>query len=84
MSLLARTVTSRLVGRQSVTKTVGLAATRAYTSHSQLPEEHRMIFEMCRSFADDQLSPNAGEWDLKHEFPKDAVTQLVRIYAKVM
>lgn len=48
----------------------------SYTTHSQLPEEHRMIWEMCRSFADSELAPNAGEWDQKHEFPQAAVEQL--------
>ena len=43
-----------------------------------LPEEHRMIYEMCRKFADEELAPNAHEWDKKHSFPKEAVTQLVR------
>lgn len=48
-----------------------------YTTHSQLPEEHRMVYEMCRNFADNELAPHAGEWDQKHEFPKEAVTKLV-------
>eukprot|EP00980_Cylindrotheca_fusiformis_P007818 scaffold1669_cov129-Cylindrotheca_fusiformis.AAC.29 len=52
------------------------AACRSITSHSQLPEEHKMIYDMCRKFADEELAPNAGEWDKKHEFPKDAITQL--------
>jgi butyryl-CoA dehydrogenase len=51
-------------------------ASRSITSHSQLPEEHKMIHEMCRRFADEELAPNAGQWDQKHEFPMDAVTQL--------
>ena len=51
---------------------------RHYTTHSQLPEEHQMIYEMCRKFADEELAPNAGEWDKKHTFPTDAVSQLVR------
>lgn len=51
-------------------------AARSITSHSQLPEEHKMIYEMCRKFADEELAPNAGKWDQKHEFPTDAVTQL--------
>ncbi len=50
---------------------------RMYTTYSQLPEEHQMIYEMCRKFADEELAPNAGKWDQKHEFPTDAVTQLV-------
>jgi len=53
------------------------SAMRKYTTHSQLPEEHRMVYEMCRKFADEELAPHAGEWDKKHEFPKEAVTKLV-------
>ena len=52
---------------------------RQYTTHSQLPEEHQMIHEMCRKFADEELAPNAREWDQKHMFPQDAVSQLVRM-----
>ena len=48
-----------------------------YTTHSQLPEEHQMIHEMCRKFADEELAPNAGEWDKHHSFPKDAIGKLV-------
>ena len=51
---------------------------RHYTTHSQLPEEHQMIYDMCRKFADEELAPNAGKWDKEHSFPKDAVSQLVR------
>ena len=50
---------------------------RSVTTHAQLPEEHRMVYEMCRKFADEVLAPQAGTWDQKHEFPKDAVQQLV-------
>jgi len=35
-----------------------------------------MIYDMCRKFADEELAPNAGEWDKKHQFPRDAVNQL--------
>ena len=51
-----------------------------YTTYSQLPSEHQMVYEMCRKFADEELAPNAGEWDKKHEFPKEAVDKLVRTY----
>ena len=53
---------------------------RAYTTHSQLPSEHQMVYEMCRKFADEELSPNAGEWDKEHKFPTDAVDKLVSVY----
>eukprot|EP00566_Odontella_aurita_P012073 CAMPEP_0113538074 /NCGR_PEP_ID=MMETSP0015_2-20120614/7169_1 /TAXON_ID=2838 /ORGANISM="Odontella" /LENGTH=482 /DNA_ID=CAMNT_0000437619 /DNA_START=148 /DNA_END=1596 /DNA_ORIENTATION=- /assembly_acc=CAM_ASM_000160 len=58
---------------------LGGVGRRTYLTHSQLPEEHRMIHEMCRKFADEELAPNAGEWDKKHEFPKDAVKQLAEL-----
>ena len=51
---------------------------RQYTTHSQLPEEHQMIYEMCRNFANEELAPNAGEWDQKHAFPTEAITHMVR------
>lgn len=53
---------------------------RKYTTYSQLPSEHQMVYEMCRKFADEELAPNAGQWDAKHEFPKDAVDKLVSQY----
>jgi alkylation response protein AidB-like acyl-CoA dehydrogenase len=53
------------------------AACRAITTHSQLPEEHKMLYEMCRRFADEEIIPNARAWDQKHEFP-DKVKDLVR------
>ena len=50
-----------------------------YTTHSQLPSEHQMVYEMCRKFADEELSPNAGKWDKEHSFPVEAVNKLVSI-----
>lgn len=52
-------------------------SSRKYTTYSQLPSEHQMVYEMCRKFADEELAPNAGGWDQKHEFPTDAVDKLV-------
>ncbi len=54
-----------------------ISASRKYTTYSQLPSEHQMVYEMCRKFADEELAPNAGKWDQKHEFPTDAVDKLV-------
>lgn len=31
---------------------------------------------MCRKFANEELAPNAGEWDQKHEFPKQAIQSM--------
>jgi butyryl-CoA dehydrogenase len=52
---------------------------RMYTCHSQLADEHRLIYEMCRKFADDELAPNAGKWDKEHSFPTDAVSKLAEL-----
>jgi butyryl-CoA dehydrogenase len=35
-----------------------------------------MLRDMCRTFADAELAPNAGKWDQAHEFPVDAVKQM--------
>jgi butyryl-CoA dehydrogenase len=69
------TVLSRRGGASVPASSISIAA-RSITTHSQLPEEHKMIYEMCRKFADEELAPNAGKWDQNHEFPKEAVTQL--------
>mmetsp|Transcript_10032 Transcript_10032/g.20709 ORF Transcript_10032/g.20709 Transcript_10032/m.20709 type:complete len:453 (+) Transcript_10032:105-1463(+) len=55
------------------------SSVRNYPSHSQLPEEHAMVYEMCRKFAEEELMPHAREWDQKHEFPKDAVEKLAEL-----
>lgn len=36
---------------------------------------------MCRKFAEEELMPNAGKWDQKHEFPTEAVDKLVSFIA---
>lgn len=74
MSFLARG-TKNLASR--LQKTGTFAARRSYTTHSQLPEEQRMLYEMCRRFADEEIAPNAREWDQKHSFPSK-VKDLVR------
>ena len=56
---------------------IGMRKRRTYTTHSQLPEEHQMVYDMCRKFADEELVPNAGRWDKEHVFPADAIGQLV-------
>lgn len=78
MSFLAARSTLRAMAlRRMPTGASTATALRNYTTHSQLPEEHRMIYEMCRKFADEELAPFAGEWDKKHEFPRKAVGKLV-------
>ena len=39
-------------------------------------DEHKMLRDMCRAFADTELAPNAGKWDKAHEFPVDAIKQM--------
>lgn len=75
-TMMLSRVGSTLTRRMAMTSGHARLACRSITSHSQLPEEHKMIYEMCRKFADEELAPNAGEWDQKHEYPKDAVAQL--------
>jgi butyryl-CoA dehydrogenase len=58
---------------------MALSSVRRYTTHKHLPEEHRMIYEMCRNFADQELAPNAGKWDHDHAFPTEAVTKLAEL-----
>jgi len=55
---------------------VAAASRRGVATWSQLSEEHKMLREMCRNFADTELKPNAGEWDKKHEFPADHVRMM--------
>lgn len=57
--------------------TSGSLQRKRYTTYSQLPSEHQMVYEMCRKFADEELAPNAGEWDREHKFPTEAVDKLV-------
>jgi butyryl-CoA dehydrogenase len=65
--------------RSRINSTVTMTATRSITSHSALPEEHMMIYEMCRRFADEELAPNARSWDQAHSFPTDAINQLAEL-----
>lgn len=85
MSSIIRPVTSSLIRRRDLTNVLrnNIRNTnngiRSYTCHSQLPDEHRMIYEMCRKFADEELAPNAGKWDKEHVFPTDAITKLAEL-----
>jgi butyryl-CoA dehydrogenase len=69
---------SRFAATRTLSRTRSTSL-RSITTHSQLPEEHKMIYEMCRKFADEELAPNAGTWDKKHEFPKEAITHLAEL-----
>ena len=45
----------------------------------RLNEEQQMMKEACAAFADEQLAPNAGAWDEKHEFPAEAVRGMAEL-----
>ena len=42
----------------------------------KLKEEHQMIREMCRKFADKELKPIATEYNRQHKFPMEQVKKL--------
>lgn len=70
---------SRSFLNSKFSKATSASFQRHYTTYSQLPEEHQMIHEMCRKFADDELSPNARIWDQTHSFPNDAIKKLYEL-----
>jgi butyryl-CoA dehydrogenase len=69
--------TRRLANR--VTGQIRCRLIRQYTSHSQLPDEYKMIYETCRSFSNEELIPNAGKWDKERSFPTEAITKLAEL-----
>ncbi|MFL6671816.1 MAG: acyl-CoA dehydrogenase family protein [Massilia sp.] len=46
-----------------------------------LTEEHQMIRDALRSFAQERLAPNAARWDREHYFPKAELKELARLGA---
>ncbi|MFC0252342.1 acyl-CoA dehydrogenase family protein [Massilia consociata] len=46
-----------------------------------LSEEHQMIRDALRSYAQERLAPNAGRWDREHYFPKDELKELAQLGA---
>jgi len=42
-------------------------------SQFDLTDEQRQIQEMAQAFTADAITPNAGEWDEKHIFPRDTI-----------
>lgn len=51
-------------------------AVRRYTNWPFLKDDHRMLAEMCRNFADTELAPIAGSVDKEHRFPKPQIDKL--------
>ncbi len=46
-----------------------------------LSEEHQMIRDALRSYAQDRLAPNAARWDREHYFPKEELKELAQLGA---
>jgi alkylation response protein AidB-like acyl-CoA dehydrogenase len=46
-----------------------------------LTEEHAMIRDALRSFAQERLAPNAARWDREHHFPQAELKELVALGA---
>jgi len=46
-----------------------------------LTDEHQMIRDALRSFAQERLAPNAARWDREHHFPKDELRELAQLGA---
>ncbi|MGE5622101.1 MAG: acyl-CoA dehydrogenase family protein [Bacillota bacterium] len=46
-----------------------------------LSEQHEMIRDALRAFAQERLAPNAARWDKEHHFPKEELQGLARLGA---
>jgi len=44
-----------------------------------LNEEQKMLQQMARDFAQNELAPHAGDWDKKAEFPKEAIKKMAEL-----
>ncbi|HEU4382485.1 MAG TPA: acyl-CoA dehydrogenase [Anaeromyxobacteraceae bacterium] len=47
--------------------------------HIELTEEQRQVRDLCREFAEKELTPNARKWDEHHQFPAEAVKKLAEM-----
>jgi len=46
-----------------------------------LSDEHQMIRDALRSFAQERLAPNAARWDREHHFPREELSELAALGA---
>ncbi|MEW7848544.1 acyl-CoA dehydrogenase family protein [Massilia aurea] len=46
-----------------------------------LSDEHQMIRDALRSFAQERLAPNAARWDREHHFPQEELKELAALGA---
>ena len=52
------------------------SSARNYTDWPYLKEEHIMIAQMCRNFAETELKPIAGKLDKERQFPTEQIRKL--------
>ena len=45
------------------------------TDQFDLTDDQREIQDLARRFTADRITPNAGEWDEKHHFPRDVIKE---------
>ena len=51
----------------------------SYTSWPMYNDDHKMLGEMCRNFADNELVPNAGTYDKTCSFPNDKIEAMASL-----
>ncbi|CAM9583666.1 unnamed protein product [Ascophyllum nodosum] len=68
--------TSRFRTGCKALKAVNSSRREGFLTWGSLPEEHSMLRDMCRNFADNELAPHAAEWDKNHTFPSHQIKQL--------
>ena len=73
-----KAATSRVLslGSRSLRRT---APHRSITLASELSEEHAMIRDMAKTFAEEQLYPVAGDLDVTHRYPKQQVDEIGKL-----
>ncbi|GAA4761641.1 isobutyryl-CoA dehydrogenase [Stakelama sediminis] len=49
------------------------------TDQFDLTDDQRAIQEMAQRFTADRITPNAGEWDEKHIFPRDVIKEAAEL-----
>jgi butyryl-CoA dehydrogenase len=57
-------------------RSIGKSRSVSYANWPLFSEEHVAISEMCRTFAEKELIPIAGEIDKKHQFPAEQVKKM--------
>jgi len=51
----------------------------AEVPESTLSDEHMMLRDVCRQFADEILVPNAARWDREHTFPEEGIQKSIEL-----